>query len=198
MRRGDETKARIVEAAAAVFNRQGYGGASISDVMAATGLQKGGIYGHFASKEALACAAFEHAVDCVRERTQQALAAQQHAAERLRAIVSVFETHATDPPVAGGCPLLNTAVDAESGPAALRERVQAAFQTWQDMIRQIVARGVERGELRTGADGDEAATLIISTMEGAILMSRLHRTPEHVERAARHLSRYIDRDLVPT
>lgn len=197
MRRGDETKARIVEAAAAVFNRQGYGGASISDVMAATGLQKGGIYGHFASKEALACAAFEHAVACVRERTQEALAMQQHAADRLRAIVSAFETHATDPPVDGGCPLLNTAVDAEAGPAALRERVQEAFRAWQDMIRQIVARGVERGELRTEADGDEAATLIISMMEGAILMSRLHRTPKHVERAVRHLSRYIDRELAP-
>ena len=52
--KGSATKQRIVEAAAPVFNQRGYWGASMADLMAATGLEKGGIYNHFGSKEALA------------------------------------------------------------------------------------------------------------------------------------------------
>ena len=57
--KGIETRRRIVELAAPVFNRQGYVGASMRDLISATGLEKGGIYNHFGSKEMLALERYE-------------------------------------------------------------------------------------------------------------------------------------------
>jgi AcrR family transcriptional regulator len=54
MSKGEETKAKILHQAAELFNQQGYAGSSISDIMRVTGLQKGGIYNHFSSKDELA------------------------------------------------------------------------------------------------------------------------------------------------
>ena len=58
--KGDETRKRIVQRAASTFNVQGYAGTSMSDLMQATGLEKGGIYNHFTNKEELAIAAFDY------------------------------------------------------------------------------------------------------------------------------------------
>jgi TetR/AcrR family transcriptional repressor of nem operon len=60
MTKGEQTRRRIVEAAAPIFNIRGYEGASLSELMAATGLKKGGIYRHFSSKEELAAEAFDY------------------------------------------------------------------------------------------------------------------------------------------
>ena len=85
MSKGARTREQIVERAAALFNQHGYHGASISDVMAATGLEKGGIYRHFSSKEELALAAFAYATDKMKERFTSALAGKESSLERLRA-----------------------------------------------------------------------------------------------------------------
>ena len=61
MRKGEETRQEIIRRAAPIFNRKGYSGAALSDLMRATGLEKGGIYRHFESKEELAGDAFDHA-----------------------------------------------------------------------------------------------------------------------------------------
>ena len=60
MTKGEQTRRKIVEAAAPIFNKRGYEGSSLSDLMEATGLKKGGIYRHFSSKEELAAEAFDY------------------------------------------------------------------------------------------------------------------------------------------
>src|SRR5947199_130742 len=61
--KGDRTRRRVIEQAAPVFNTRGYWGSSVRDLMEASGLQKGGIYNHFGSKDELALAAFDHDVE---------------------------------------------------------------------------------------------------------------------------------------
>jgi TetR/AcrR family transcriptional regulator, transcriptional repressor for nem operon len=61
VRNGDETRQEIIRKAAPIFNRKGYSRAALSDLMRATGLEKGGIYRHFESKQELAVDAFAHA-----------------------------------------------------------------------------------------------------------------------------------------
>ena len=60
MTKGEQRRRKIVEAAAPIFNKRGYEGSSLSELMEATGLKKGGIYRHFASKEELAAEAFDY------------------------------------------------------------------------------------------------------------------------------------------
>ena len=61
MSKGDQTRERIIAKAAELFNQRGLEGTSMADLMKATGLEKGGIYRHFASKEAVAAEAFDYA-----------------------------------------------------------------------------------------------------------------------------------------
>ena len=193
MRNGTQTRENILRQAAALFNRQGFAGASMSDIMQATGLQKGGIYRHFESKEALALEAFDYAVAQMATRFTAALEGREHAIDRLEAIVGVFARLHDDPPVPGGCPMMNTAVqtdDAES--PALRDRARTAMDGLRTLIRQTVRKGIARGEVRADVDGDELATLMISTLEGGVAISRLYGDGVHVRRAADAMRKYLD------
>jgi TetR/AcrR family transcriptional repressor of nem operon len=195
MGKGEQTREHILEKASVLFNRQGFAGASLADIMEATGLQKGGIYRHFESKEALALEAFDHALARIRRRFEQALEGRRHAIERLHAVVDVIRDNFTRPHVEGGCPVMNTAIENDDGNPELRARALQAMDDWAAMIRRIVERGAERGEVRPGTDPDEVATLVIALLEGAIMLSSLHRDPVHVQRAVAHLERHFEREL---
>lgn len=192
MSKGEATRARIVARAAPLFNQRGYAGASMAEIMAAAGLEKGGIYNHFASKDDLAAASFDYAVGRLRSRMQAALADQPDAVARLLAIVEVFRANTADPPVAGGCPLLNTAVDADDGHPLLRERVRHELGSLCRLVQRIVAEGVARGELRPETDPAALATVLVATLEGAIMLGRLFQDPAHFDRAAAHLTQVIE------
>jgi TetR/AcrR family transcriptional regulator, transcriptional repressor for nem operon len=88
--KGERTRRRIIERAAALFNTRGVAGASMADVSLATGLEKGGVCNHFESKDALALAAFDYAAGLVRQRLDAAAGAARSPLQRLRAIVEVY------------------------------------------------------------------------------------------------------------
>ena len=192
MRKGERTRDMIVARAAPLFNSRGYFGSSLSDIMRATGLEKGGIYNHFEGKDDLAVQAFDYAAGLIRRRLRAAVEEQEHAADRLLAIISVFRANVEDPPVAGGCPVLNTAVEADDAHPLLRERARAALDGWSGLIRETVLRGLRAGEIRPGTDPDAVATLLIATLEGAIMLTKLYGDPVHMRRAVEHLTAYID------
>ena len=192
MSKGEETRERILERSAQLFNRQGYYGSSLADIMRETGLEKGGIYNHFSSKEQLALEAFDYAYGLVQQRVGQALAGKRHAIERLLAIVSIFQSIVDDPPVPGGCPILNTAIESDDANVMLRDRARAAMNDWRTTIQRIVNKGIERQEIHHDIDADEVATLLIATLEGALMLSNLYKEPVHMRRAAAHMTRYIE------
>ncbi|HNP74579.1 MAG TPA: TetR/AcrR family transcriptional regulator [Kouleothrix sp.] len=195
MSKGEQTREMIVARAAPLFNRQGYAGASMADIMRATGLEKGGIYNHFASKNDLALAAFDYSIGLVKQRFARALDGKRHAIDRLHAIIAVFREMIDDPIVPGGCPVMNTAIEADDTHPELSAHARLAMSDWFAMTRRVVAKGVERGELRAGAEPEAVATLMISTLEGAIMLSRLYGDPAHIHRAIAHLEWYIDSAL---
>ena len=89
--------------------------------------------------------------------------------------------------------MMNTAVqtdDAES--PALRGRARTAMDGLRTLIRQTVRKGIARGEVRADVDGDELATLMISTLEGGVAISRLYGDAVHVQRAAGAMRTYLD------
>src|SRR5438105_12024086 len=137
MSKGELTRELILRRTAPLFNQQGYFGASLADVMQATGLEKGGIYNHFGSKEQLALEAFDYAVAEVEQRFWHAIDAADHAVDKLLAVVTVFSAFAAEPPIPGGCPVMNTAVEADDAQPALRERARQAFDRWHSSLRQI-------------------------------------------------------------
>lgn len=192
MSKGERTRQRIVAQAAPVFNTYGYSGTSMAELTRATGLEKGGIYNHFPSKEALALAAFDYAVGVVGERIAAAVAGKERATDRLLAMVGFFAEYVERPPVAGGCPILNTAVEADDTEPALRARAQAAMTGLQKLIGATVKQGVARGELRADADPRAVATVLTATLEGAIMLGRLYQDPAQMLHVVAHLTAYVE------
>jgi len=191
MRKGEATRERIVAQAAEVFNVSGYAGTAISDIMRATGLEKGGIYRHFDSKEQLALAAFDYALERVRQRFADGLAGKAHAADALIAFLGVFRGYAQRPPISGGCPILNTAIESDDTNPILRDRVCAFVEEWRSSIQATVRAGIARGEIRPEVDGAHLALLLIATMEGAVMLTKLLGDPAPLEQAYQHLEHYI-------
>jgi AcrR family transcriptional regulator len=195
--KGERTRQRLIETAAPLFNQRGYWGASVSDVMSAAGLEKGGIYNHFASKDDLALAAFEHNTDVIADLVRGGLEGTRHSIERLVALIEVYRSFAHHPPVPGGCPILNTAVEADDTHPALSERAREMLDLLREgTVGRIVERGIERGEIRTDVDPAEVATVLVAGIEGALMLNQVYGEPAHVDHMADHLIDYV-RGFVP-
>jgi TetR/AcrR family transcriptional regulator, transcriptional repressor for nem operon len=189
--KGEKTRRRIVEKAARVFNTKGYFGSSMSDLVREIGLEKGGIYNHFASKEELALEAFDYAAGNMQERFREALEGKEGALERLFAVVDVLGGLAEDPPVAGGCPVLNTAVESDDAHMKLKERAREAMSGWLRLIGSVIKEGVRNGEIRPGTDPRETASVVVATLEGAVMLSRLYDDPVYMKRSVNHLKEHL-------
>lgn len=191
MSKGEDTRARIIEQSAPVFNKQGFAGTALSDLMEATGLQKGGIYRHFSSKEELAAEAFDYAWRKAIEVRADGIDSAPNAVDRLKRMVANFVELRTGL-VPGGCPLLNTAIEADDGNTVMRERARGALRSWQTRLATIVTRGLKDREIRKDVDPDELASLVISQLEGALMMSRLYQSRQPLEWARAHLADYFE------
>lgn len=171
MTKGELTRNNIIAQAAPLFNRLGYAGCSMQDIMEATGLEKGGLYRHFASKEELAAEAFRYSLWRVREARQAGMEDVQGSLEQLCFLIRRFvEIHSIIP---GGCPVMNTAIDADDGNPTLRKLVEDAVRQWKTRIIDIVQAGMERGEIRADVEPRRIANILIAALEGALMISRL-------------------------
>jgi TetR/AcrR family transcriptional repressor of nem operon len=200
MRKGDQTREYIIKQAANIFNQHGYVGSSVSDIMRETGLRKGGIYNHFQSKDELVLAAFDYAIQQVSKRYAQAIEGKRTALEQLIAIISVYDNIIEDPPLKGGCPLLNTAVESDDTDIhpALREKAREAMDRWLRFIRITINKGIKQGEIRDQIDVDSVATFILSTIEGGVMVSKLYEDSAYMHSVIVQLTHYIDHTLRKT
>src|SRR6202035_4042094 len=193
MTKGEQTRRKIVEAAAPIFNKKGYEGSSLSELMEATGLKKGGIYRHFSSKEELAAEAFDYTWEAAWNARSLHLDEKANGIKKLKQLIANFVDYRS--PVAGGCPILNTAIDADDGNPVLRARVVKALRSWVTRLQSIVKHAARRGETRPGVDPKAVATLIVASLEGALMMSRLERNDDALRRVQQHLNRYLESEV---
>jgi TetR/AcrR family transcriptional repressor of nem operon len=189
MSKGEATRQRIIAQAAPLFNQRGYEGCSLQDVMAATGLEKGGIYRHFDSKEELAAEAFDFAWATTVSKRFDNLASIPNHVDRLKQHILNFTVRSGLP---GGCPLLNTAVDSDNGNPVLRDRVRKALRDWQTSLKTILREGIAAGTVQPDINIDKTASLIIGTLEGGMLISRIEKTDQALRDSLDHLDNYLE------
>ena len=190
--KGQETRQRIIAEAAAIFNQRGYEGCSIQAIMDATGLEKGGIYRHFESKEELAAEAFDYAWSVASAKRRQNLDAIPNHADRLKQHIANFVDRSGLP---GGCPLLNTAVDSDNGNPVLRDHVRKALREWQTFLRTILEDGMTKGTIRPEVEPASAANRIISSLEGGLLIRRVERNDQALRNSLEQLSSWVDSEV---
>lgn len=191
MQKGEKTRKHIIAKAAELFNQKGYSSSSLSDITELTGIKKGGIYRHFASKDEIALEAYNYAGNVVGGHFEDAINQQDTAFGKLLAYLHVYENVVEAPPFVGGCPLLNIAIESDDGHSILRQRAQQSLEGTLDAMKAIISQGVQSGEFKADLDVDALATFTLSIMEGGIMMSKLEGNNRHIRMNIESCSAYL-------
>lgn len=196
MGKAEETKQAIIEKAAVIFNKNGYQRTSMAMLCEDLGLSKGAIYGHFADKDALAVEAFLHSVRHVSERVREKIQPCQGAVSKLRAFAATFLDFFEETVQKGGCPILNTAVDADDAHPQLHEEVRRVLTAWEGRLVAMVAVGKESGEIRPEADAQLFAATFIAQIEGGIMLAKTIGDKRYLEHSVNGINLLIDQMAV--
>ncbi|PLR79671.1 TetR/AcrR family transcriptional regulator [Bacillus canaveralius] len=196
MRKGERTKKMIIEKAANLFNQRGYVASTMVDVMNATGLERGGLYNHFSSKDELANEAFLYAAETIGSKYREALWTENHIVERLHGFLHIFSRLYEDTPIPGGCPIMNVAIETDAVNPVLKDYANQAMLQLHESIGRVVMQGIEYGEVSSQVNPEEVATVLLSSLEGALMLSRLHKDKKFLNQTIDHLQDYIRKRVV--
>ncbi|MBC9914539.1 TetR/AcrR family transcriptional regulator [Chitinophaga varians] len=172
MSKGEETRQFIIERAAPVFNIKGIEATAMSDIMEVTKLSKGALYVHFKDKEQLAQAVVQYNLQLLETKVSAATGKVKTAREKLFAFIDVL-TDVLNPPVPGGCPMVNFGTEADDTNPAVNQQIHQAFEYTQKMIADIIRQGIKSGEFKSDWNYKEFATLMLATIEGGVIISRV-------------------------
>jgi TetR/AcrR family transcriptional repressor of nem operon len=173
MSKAERTKKLIVEQTADLFNKKGYSGTSLNDITEATGLTKGSVYGNFSNKDEVALAVFDYNLKRLNAIIRSEMKQYTTAYDKLMVYVRLYTNFFDYPFPAGGCPIQNTAIEADDTHPELRKKASQAILSWKNKIAKLIEDGIDRGEFIATADTEQVALTIIAIIEGGIMVSKL-------------------------
>ena len=171
--RSERTRQLIIEAAAPIFNKKGYAGTSMSDLTTATGLTKGSIYGNFKDKDDVAVHAFQHNLDLIFDFFSKELTAADSTLDKLLAYPRGFRKIYRMILSYGGCPILNTALEADDTHAVLRKMAVDVLVKWKKSIVGLITDGIAEGVIDPATNAKKSAEILIALMEGGSVLSKV-------------------------
>jgi len=184
-------RASVLDAAAALFQSQGYHATGMREIMQATGVTSGALHHHFPTKDALALAVIRDRVaPAVRETwIDPVRTARSPAREILRVFAQTIRGVEARGSV-NGCPLNNLAMELSFSKPEFREALQAVFAEWQAALVDRI------GETRGGARLDrakraEAAAFVVATYSGAMNLAKTTQSASPLRMAANALSHWL-------
>lgn len=179
MSKAEKTRQFIVEQTAAIFNKKGYAGTSLQDITEATSLTKGSIYGNFAGKDEVALAVFDYNFNCVKNILRTEKQKYSTVKEKLLVYPKVYGNIQRYPFPEGGCPILNTAIEADDTHPALKKKAQEAIQYWKKAIMQLIEEGIRNKEIKATVNPEQQALAIMAMLEGMTMISNLMGQAAH-------------------
>lgn len=193
MDKSERTRAYIIETAAPIFNKKGYEGTSFSDIMENTGLSKGAIYGHFQNKDELALAALDHNLKLASKIIFSNVKDRTNSYEKLIGFSKSYSIFYEIINSAGGCPVINAAVDYDDGHSDARKRVTKFITMWQNSINKIIKEGIQKGELKSSIELTQFSNIFISLIEGGIMLSKVMNDRKYIDDASDFLVSLVER-----
>lgn len=190
--KAERTRKYILEKAAPLFNQKGFDGTSLADLQAVTGLTKGALYGNFENKEELAAEAFTWSTAIVKNLISDQLKSLNSCREKLYHLLDFFARYVSEPPIAGGCPLLNAAIDVDDHHVAMRPVVGTEIKRMVGFIESLIRKGVRSGEFKKGTNERELAYIFFCAIEGALMFSRVERSREPMDIIISHCKHKLD------
>lgn len=170
--KAERTRQFIIEKAAPIFNKKGIAGTSLSDLTQATGLTKGSIYGNFKDKDEVAVCVFQYNVENLVSYLSRAIDKEHTSIDKLLAIPKAYRKLYKTMIAYGGCPILNTAAEADDTHQVLCRMTVDAIETMKKTIFQMIETGKQEGEMHPDTDTHKMAEVIICLIEGGSLLSK--------------------------
>ena len=190
--KADKTRQHIIESTAPLFNQKGFDGTSLADLTEATGLTKGALYGNFASKDEMALEAFRYSIKRVKAMVRMELEGVSSYKKQLLALLGFYSNYVFNPPIPGGCPLLNTAIEADDHHLSMRRIVVKELVSTVDFISDLIQKGIDNNEFKATINPAEIAYVIFCSVEGAVMFSRVERSREPMDIIVRHCEKIVN------
>ena len=172
MGKAERTRQFIIEQAAPIFNAKGIAGTTIDDILAATKMAKGGLYGHFESKEEIAIVIVDYLLSKLGDKIASVIAKEKTAIKKIFAFIDLYKDPINSY-VDGGCPVLNFGVETDDTNPVIKQKVKAAIEGGQKIFTDIINQGVTNNELSADINADDMGVKIFAMLEGGMVMSRV-------------------------
>lgn len=192
--KGNNTRNFIIEKAAPIFNRKGVAGTSISDIMKATKLAKGGIYRHFVSKDEICLDAFDFLCSNLSAGINNSVKGKLTAKDKLFALIDYYRDDLVKKD--GGCPLLNFGTEADETNPVLRQRVGERIKALQSRISNLIKVGIDEMQFQKHTDADVFAAHMFGVLEGGMLTTKVFGTSSQMKIVTDKLKKEIESFLV--
>lgn len=186
--KGDLTRSRLSASMLELIQTSGYSGTGLNAVIDHAGAPKGSVYFHFPDgKEGLGVAAVDLAATQFAQLIAEAAASAGGAAAAVRAAVEALTAIVSDSDYRLGCPVSVVTLEMGAESQRLRNACAAAFESWIAPTAALLeAEGLDAAPARS------LATVVVSTIEGAVILSRATRSPQPLTSAADVLAELID------
>jgi AcrR family transcriptional regulator len=192
-RKGSETRQAIVESALQLFSVKGYHNTSVNDILAATGLTKGGLYGHFGSKEEIWEAGYRRAVEIWTGIVFRGAGSVSDPLERiLHVIGNDLRDYVGGRVFEGGCIFFNLLVELSGQNQPMAERILRGYDGFSRLLAQWLDEAKASGTLRPEADSREIADFIVVVLNGATALFTARQDPRVLDQAICQLRNYLD------
>ncbi len=172
------TRRALLDSAAGHIHRLGFQAASLDAILTESGVSKGALYHHFATKQELGLAVVDEVYG---QPFLAELAAQlRRSADPLTDLALVLRSKregATLCSVQHGCPLNNLAQELAGQDEAFRQRINAIMQAWRNLLQDALDRAAQAGLLRSGVDTAREALFLVASLEGATGLAKTTRDP---------------------
>lgn len=170
MTKKERTKKFIIEKSAEIINKKGMASTAISDIMEATKLAKGGIYGNFENKDEICHEAFFYLTTQLSTDLDNAVSRGKNAKEKFFNLLKAYGNNKNIP---GGCPILNFGVESDDTDPRIKVLVKKAILASQKRIFNIISDGIANNELSKIIEPNDFSIRVFATIEGAIFLKKI-------------------------
>ena len=190
--KGTRTRRKIIEKSMQLFSVKGYYNTSISDILAAADLTKGGLYGHFASKEDIWYAVYEEAVGIWKGIVFKGIRNNSDPLSRIEKFIEndMLDYLGTDV-FEGGCFFLNMLVELSGQSASMSKQILRGFVRLSGLLRSWLEEADQEGMLRENLDLKEVSNFIIISLNSAAALYISSRDRSILDQTVRQLRFYI-------
>jgi TetR/AcrR family transcriptional repressor of nem operon len=166
--KGMQTRQDIITKSLQVFSVKGYFNTSVSDILSVTGLTKGGLYGHFRSKEDIWYAVYDQAVTIWRNIVLEDAEKITDPLERIEKIIEKdMKNYLGADVFDGGCFFFNMLVELSGQSSSMARSILKGFVKFSGLIKDWLKEADQKGMLKDSLDLDEIAQFIVISLNGA-------------------------------